>query len=452
MISVQNLQQQLNGSKYLLFFSAMLFLQSCGLFSSKIAQGDLSTTPVESKEKDSSKIIVEEVVIEPVDEKTAKDGSLINEAEYPKKDYHLALVLPFDASAPSIDDAHSLVINYYEGFKSGLYAADLGDMKLTVDIYDSKARDFSFSKLSSDLKHKNTDLIIGGLMKQSIQMLSKIALEDSIPFVSPLYPTNDIVHDNPYHIQVNPGLEAHLSRLRKHILSHHPDTKILVVGRNTSSERIRVGQILEDFQSELLDTSITKVDSILINWSNENSDFSFSNHLKNFQKHIFLIPSWSSETFIYHVLRQLSIDKQEAEVLVFGMPQWKSFELISPEYLEKLQVHISAGSYIDDPEVEKTLKRRIFDKYNDVPSNKEALAYAVGADVGEYFTEMLARKQALIESIQEVKYYGKAVHFAFPGNAGQEAMPRDLLQKPQRLENYGVKLLKFTDWQYKIVE
>ncbi|HKK87667.1 MAG TPA: hypothetical protein VJ917_02375, partial [Saprospiraceae bacterium] len=310
----------------------------------------------------------------------------------------------------------------------------------------------NFSKLAADLRYKKTDLIIGGLMKQSIQMLSQIAMKDSIPFVCPLYPTNGIVNENPFHIQVNPGFESHLSRLRKHILKQHPDARIYIVGRNSVSERARVNQILENIQSEPIDTSITRVESILIDWTDENSDFSFGEYLKNFQKHVFLIPSWSSETFVYHVLRQLSIDKRDSEILVFGMPQWKSFELISPEYLEKLQVHISAGSYVDDRRVEKDIEKHIFDKYHNVPSHKEVLAYAVGADVGQYFSEMLIRRNPFIESIQDVKYYGKAVHFAFPGGSSQEALPNNLPLKPQRLENYGVKLLKFTDWQYKVLE
>jgi hypothetical protein len=134
------------------------------------------------------------------------------------------------------------------------------------------------------------------------------------------------------------------------------------------------------------------------------------------------------------------------------MPQWKSFELISPEYLEKLQVHISAGSYIDEKQTELNLKKQIFEKYKDVPTDKEVLAYAVGSDVGQYFAEMLIRHQPLRKSIQEVKFYGQAVHFAFQGHSGQEAIPKELLPKPQRLENYGVKLLKFTDWQYKVLE
>ena len=432
--------------------AAMLLFQSCGLFNNRVVQKNKSTTPVESEEKDSTHMIVEEVVIDPVEEEPAKDDRLDAEAEYLKEDYHMALVLPFEAGALTVDDAHSLVMNFYQGLKSGLYSANLKNARLKVDVYDSKARDFNFRKLSSDLRSKNTDLIIGGLMKQSILMLSKMALQDSIPFVCPLYPTNGIVEDNKFHIQVNPGFEAHLSRLRKHILSHHPDARIFVLGRNTASERHRVNQIVDDLRGEMLDTSITELEEVLIDWSDENSDISFGKHLKNFRKHVFLIPSWSSETFVYHVLRQLSIDKREAEILVFGMPQWKSFELISPEYLEKLQVHISAGSCIDQPEIEVELEQRIFEKYHDVPSDKEVLAYAVGADVGQYFAEMLVKKQALTESIREVKYYGKAVHFAFPGTNEQEALPKDLSPKPQRLENYGVKLLKFTDWQYIVLE
>jgi hypothetical protein len=60
-------------------------------------------------------------------------------------------------------------------------------------------------------------------------------MEDSIPFVCPLYPTNGIVEENPFHIQVNPGFEAHLMRLRKYILRQHPDANIYVLGRNTPS-------------------------------------------------------------------------------------------------------------------------------------------------------------------------------------------------------------------------
>ena len=430
----------------------MLFFQSCGLFNNKVTLKDKSDTPVVVEEKDSSQMIVEEVVIDHIEEQSDKDISPELEYEYNKQDFHVALVLPFDTDAFLIDDAHSLVMNFYEGLKAGLYAANLRGAKLTVDIYDSKARGFNFSKLAADLRYKKTDLIIGGLMKQSIQMLSQIAMKDSIPFVCPLYPTNGIVNENPFHIQVNPGFESHLSRLRKHILKQHPDARIYIVGRNSVSERARVNQILENIQSEPIDTSITRVESILIDWTDENSDFSFGEYLKNFQKHVFLIPSWSSETFVYHVLRQLSIDKRDSEILVFGMPQWKSFELISPEYLEKLQVHISAGSYVDDRRVEKDIEKRIFDKYHNVPSHKEVLAYAVGADVGQYFSEMLIRRNPFIESIQDVKYYGKAVHFAFPGGSNQEALPNNLPLKPQRLENYGVKLLKFTDWQYKVLE
>lgn len=432
---------------------AILLLQSCALFKKEADKTYPTQEPVAKEKKDSTPVIIEEIVIGPQDdEHTTKKDSSRDEKEELKKEMRMAIILPFDADAVLLDDAHSLVMYFYQGLKSGLYAARLKGAKLTVDVYDSKSPGFNFQKLAEEFRRNNTDLILGGLMKQSIASLSQIALNDSIPFVCPLYPTNGIVENNPFHIQVNPGFDAHMARLQDHILRQHPDARIFIIGRKSSSEVARVNKILRDLEASDLDTSVTRIEHILIDWKDENSDISFENELHNFQKHVFIIPSWSSETFVYHVLRQLSIDKKESEILVFGMPQWKSFDLISPEYLEKLQVHVSAGSYIDDPDVETNLERSIFKVYNDIPSEKEVLAYAVGADVGQYFAEMLRRNKPLTEIIREVKYYGKAVHFAFPGATEPDALTRDIIPATQRLENYGVKLLKFSDWQYKVLK
>jgi Periplasmic binding protein len=373
-----------------------------------------------------------------------------------KKDsYKVAVLLPFMTNTfqeldASINSKSDLAIQLYGGMQMAFEELSAQGIQLDVSVHDTQASTTVTSNLLGNEKVKEADLIIGPISKDNIKLVAAYAKENKKPMVSPLSPSTDVANNNPYYIQVSPSLESHCKAITRHALEKHKADQIVLVCRSKAAESDRL-KFFQNAHKEIKGSSAVAPfkEFIITDESVELSNTNFGPYMIPGKTTVFIIPSWSSESFIYSLMRKISIAKGKNDVVVYGMPQWMKYDQIGYEYYENLQLHVSSDMDINnDNEDIKRFKRNFYHKFGTLPKDE---AY-VGYDVMQYFARQLSKggtqfQQKLDQNGEDLLH----TRFAFEPKAAAGAKPEDY-SKIDRLENCYVNILRFKNYHFQLVD
>lgn len=366
--------------------------------------------------------------------------------------YNVAYILPFltdrfQVNGGTIDANSSWALNFYAGARMALDQLETEGVSLSVNVLDTKLPETALSPLlrtNQDLPKAN--LIIGPYRRDNIREVAEFARRNNIAFVSPYSAATDLSAGNPNYIQVSPSLEAHCAAIMRHALRQARPNQIILVSRADTVERSRLRFFQEEYFRSAGAMTANKLQEYVV--SSRTADYSDMNVMPFIQLQdttVFIVPSWD-ETFIYSLLRKLDVSRQAYQtIIVYGMPQWMSFEHVDLDYFEKLNVHISSNYYLDPlaPEVQ-FYKRQYFDRYGTVPPLEAYLGYDVTLFFGRALQKYGTRFQYRMDAER-----GQYLHTRFefepvvrPGTTGMENRPIE------RFENKYVNILKFEDYQF----
>ena len=486
MTSVQNRPQQSSGNKFLLVLCLLSLLSSCDLFKKVQGDDDITKTGEELDEIRGKKvydpetgtyIIVEETPTEKMDTIKWRDlpsisnppitsegafvenvqgKELIRTGDFGSEffsSYDIALVLPFltdryKRSNSRIDSKSHWAINYYGGARLALDDLKEEGISINLSVLDSKASENEVRALTRKGDGlKNANLIIGPYRRNNVKTMADFAKQENITFVSPYSASANISERNPDYIQVNPTLETHCKAITRHARERYRTDQIILVSQDNQAEIDRFKFFHdENFVLSLGDT--TRFREYII--SESSVDLNQVNVLPLMQfgdTTVFIIPSWSEETFIISFLRKLYLAQtEENTIVVYGMPQWMKYERVDYDHFEKLNVHVSSGSYIDPFSTDaQFFKRRFYDTYGTAPREEAYLGY----DVMRYFGKMLNKYGTKFqywldqEAAQQLHTTFEFDRVVVPTTTGAENLPIE------QFENKYVNILRFQDYQFQ---
>lgn len=383
----------------------------------------------------------------PTGDGTAPDGANLSS-------YNVAILMPFltdryaSSGTSQIDDKSSLALNFYSGAKMALDELGNRGVRLNISVMDTKASESETRRLLSRPEVQNANLIIGPVRTSNLQLVSDFSKRNFIPMVSPISPSIGPSRGNPYYLQAAPSLAAHINAITKHAKNNYSTDQLVLVCRNKAAEVNR----LKIFQraNEMIEGSSTaeKIKELIVtDQSADLNELDITPYIKEGETTVFMIPSWSNESFIYSFMRKVNIAKGKNEVVIYGMPQWMDFNLISYDYYEQLNLHISSAYYVDeDSDKVRQFRKDFFNKYG-APPTKDAF---VGYDVVKYFGQMISdhgtRFQDVIDN-QDIAYLQSKFDFErvpVPGiTAENDADNID------HYENEHVNILMFEDYYFQ---
>jgi Periplasmic binding protein len=360
----------------------------------------------------------------------------------------IAMLLPFmaNASGTGVPENSQWAINFYAGARLAYDDLEEDGAKFNVSVMDSEA---STTKVNSLLKSgdlPNADMIIGPYKRDNVQIMQEFVKKNKVPLIVPYTAQMGLTEDNPYYIQVNPSLKTHCEAITKHVRKEHLPENVVLVALDKAEEKARFkffqdantliekGKTGRKFKELLVPEGATNFHSININ-----------QYLNGSGTTVFIVPSWSNQTFIYSLLRQL-IDKKNAgeDIVVYGMTMWLDFEQIDFEYFEKLNLHVSSASYIDEnDERVKQFKQKYFKSYGSVPNEEAYLGY----DVMLYFGKLLAKNgKNFTKSLD--RYPSDVLHGRFEFNrvVTDPSKHKEDLDYYDQMENTFLHILKFQDY------
>jgi ABC-type branched-subunit amino acid transport system substrate-binding protein len=328
----------------------------------------------------------------------------------PAKAYTMAVLLPFNTAQfteGSNPPKAQFALDFYAGVKLALDSFSKYPSNLTVNVLDSKG---DFNSVATRYEVSRADMILGPIDRTEVVSAMAFSTRNKVPVVSPYFPTGDVESGNPYFIQVKPSLKMHCSNIVGHIVSHFPNSQVVIAARSKENETARFAYF-EEANKQLSAAQFEE-------WRIEN-EFAMNPepYIDQARTTVFVIPSWN-EAFVASFLKKLNTSPRKGQVVVYGMPQWQDFTALNGLY-DALKVHISSSTYMDAnaPDV-RHFRSKFMSKYGKLPSSDSFLGYDCALyfgkmllQYGKDFPEFLNREQ---QSVLHTKFYFNPVYRNVP--------------------------------------
>jgi ABC-type branched-subunit amino acid transport system substrate-binding protein len=373
-----------------------------------------------------------------------------------KKDiYKIAVVLPFkedslrkawnkakDKNFQSfkIDEESELSISFMEGMILALKDLKL-DSKFELTFYDDNNDNSQIKDIIEKIRILEVDVIIGGLNKQNITLLSNLAKSQEIMLLSPFSPSKSAAAGNPRYYMFEPSLEQHLLSMINYTLDsiETPHIKFIYHKNNVS-------QFYASFISEYIDAlndSLTLDEKIkYITLEAPKTSFKVEDAMDLGVNNVFIVNSFD-EMFVHTFLKQLNTSSKENEILTFGMPGWENSQIIRLEYMSNSNIHFTKSSWIDW----ENLKIQEFsDTYNTKYARTPNVTAFLGYDFASFIFKSINDYGLNLSKIVTGNLYkGLDRNFMFEKNIDKEG-------KVERIENTNLRIYKIEDFEPILVK
>lgn len=487
MILAQNHPQRLNGNKFsrfflyflLVFIPAIVLLSSCGAGKTKTPASEIITpegkkvynpktgkyefpTEVTGKvdtvkwtdaspavndpiKSDSSQYMEEETT--PIVDDNPNGTGVFNT-------YNVSIMLPFNSHKVNtveggIHSSSMSALHYYEGVKMALDELNSDGANFNVSVMDTKRSESEVENLLKRSSLVNAHMIIGPYSTKPLTKVVEFAKENKKPLLSPVNTSGSITSENPYYVQINPSLQSHCSRITAHALERYEADQIVLVCRNKEAEVNRL-KYFQDANKEIAGSTATpKLKEFIIDATvaEEYGELDLLPLIKAEKTTVFIVPSYSNETFISNFMRQVAISKGQNKVVIYGMPRWMEYDRISYDYYERLNVHVSSANYVnkDDFKV-KEFYRKFYERYGMLPSENAFTGY----DAMMYFGKQLDKHgMNFVKEIDSELEEHLSTKFEFERNISTADAVNENFDNVNYVENKFVNILRFKDYQFQ---
>ncbi|MEQ1746424.1 MAG: ABC transporter substrate-binding protein, partial [Saprospiraceae bacterium] len=380
----------------------------------------------------------------PIKDATGKPAN----TPYSGPTYRLALLLPFltdqaDPNGQTVPDKSGPALQFYGGATLALQKLSEEGMNLSVEVLDTPLSDADFERLLTNPRLAKAQVVIGPVRSGHVGLMAEQVKKTRQILISPESPTMDLTSQNPDFVQVNPSLRAHCAAIVRHILQRHRSDAVVLVCKQKEADRLPFLQQAnaptnKPFAELLLPDAAANFDNV-----------DLRTYLKPGRTTVFVLPTWASQDFVMAFFRKLSAVKGNNAVAVYGMPQWKNFENIEPEYFAALNVHITAASFVQrDTEAARAFRQAFYTAYATVPDDNAYNGYDIVLLTGYLLRRFgLSFPQRLPDEPSFDGLRGK-YHFERAYSGEQPAPATDRLGKYDYLENTFVHVLKFQNYRF----
>ncbi|MBL7807567.1 MAG: hypothetical protein JNN28_07135 [Saprospiraceae bacterium] len=363
--------------------------------------------------------------------------------------YHIAYLLPFlsnQMEGEEVPEKSKLALQFYAGGKLALEQLSAEtSIQLVVNVWDTQANDTDFEKVMNNSRLDKSTVFIGPVRASHVSTFASWTKQRGKILVSPETPSADLTQGNPGFVQINPSLRAHCETITQYVRKRNKADAVTLVCKEKEADRMIYFQ-----QANARMGGTTRLNELVI--PDDQKGFEQTDlrkYLRAGRTSVFVLPSWASQDYIMAFLRKLKEVKGSHQVEVYGMPQWRHFDAIEPEYLSQLNVHITSAGWQDytDPDI-KAFQQKFYESTGTLPDDDAFNGYDVTLFVGR----MLAKYGlSFPEHLGSEKANTLRGRFAFSQIFTNGGVDQGNNQ-PDYWENTFVHLLRFDQFRYVPVE
>jgi LysM repeat protein len=318
------------------------------------------------------------------------------------ENFKIALMLPLYLSqndtlsyTDSLKNDHFRFYEFLEGVYLAIDSMQRQGMNMTIEVFDTERDTKIIKKIIDSKVLDNTDLIIGPVFPNEIELVSAYSERQNIPMISPLS-TFDVFKSNPYAFQVRNNLAGQMELVTSY-LGKRQNQNILVIGRFADRKNPDFTRFISDLNSRVREQDLTTRPSLKTLYFSESSKDYISQDSSKTDLNKYLSPKTNNyvillsenEVFITEIINQLNQKSATFPMEVFGINQWVFSDLdLSNLYNVNLELYGDFEEYpfIDysDPLV-LDFCRKYKENWNIDPSKYSFL----GFDITYFFTKAL---------------------------------------------------------------
>jgi len=439
-------------SKYsffvLLYFGLMAaFAVSCGSSKSIPSGSSSKKEPSKSTDKETPKKDSSKVVTTPKEPKAEKSGK----ATFSKKSktdlvYNVIVTLPVAANNSNNFDDPELQrsAEFYTGLKTAFDSLKNGGLAIQIKVIEAPQNQAGVLAFESKSDLSTTDMLIAPAQTDVVKAMAEISKKYKVVCYSPWNTSNNLVKDNPYFVQLRPGLKTNCISIIEDIMKDHKVKDVVLLVKNPQTERAKLDYFQEAVLSHKSNKSKEKIREISI--GNNVSD------IKNIEwggeePKVVILPQTGPESYVKKVLETLAGWAQDKEVTVYGFPQWRDFKFLQSEVLEKLNVRISSTGYFDfDNQNTSNFALSYYSRYQYYPT-EEAM---YGFDTGLYlYNQIKQGRQLFPDKISNEYNTLNYMTFDIKVNKKDEGSKKNEEEDIDYYENKFVQILQFKDGKFR---
>lgn|SRR5690554_1608027 len=288
---------------------------------------------------DSTKIEIEE-------EKTTKRQIPSVRKSEKKEVYQIDVILPLgldDIGSQKITNADKLpmtkkyLIYYIEGMQ--LAIDTLNKLQIPINLYIHDVINLNHELNDNTLLYnqlKESDALIAHISSQEISTLSELSANHEVMLFSTYSPAGIDIKEQPYFYILNPKLNSHIESLLAFGQKKFVQDPKFFVYDTTSALSIDTYHKFNDFMGGNAISAF--------NWKHDKSKESIMENLVLNRKNVFY-SNTMSPSLILEFLDFLETIPEDYEIVVMGMPNWKSY--IQKKELSHIQFYITQPFYFD---------------------------------------------------------------------------------------------------------
>lgn len=253
-------------------------------------------------------------------------------------------------------------VEFYQGVLLALHGLKREGVNVDLFVYDTSPDTSKVAKILMKPELKHADLIIGPAYSSNLKLVSEFSKQHDIPMVYPLSTLNLQMDNNPLLFQANPSDTLMFDIMAQRVIEDAKGKRLVVIrtdnAENTFEERLsnhlRNKMYWECFKNgEVPD---------FVEYKFKKDDLVSLERMLDLEKgNTIIIPS-IEEAQVNRIVSTLkgAVVKTEAEVTLWGMPDWMKFNTLNPEDICRLNGRIFSYYAVD---------------YNDVMSEDKISTY-----------------------------------------------------------------------------
>ena len=367
--------------------------------------------------------------------------------------YNVALLLPFyldkndtleakrrKVDKPEIYRQSKVGLDFYMGAIQAVDSLRNAGHQVRLFVYDTQRDTNKVKEILRKPEIEEVSLFIGPLYTSNFRIVANYAKQRGVGIVSPVPQNNRILLGNSFVTKVSPSIPVQVQKLARYIVWNKQDANVLLIN-STRPADFKLVDAFRQKSTQLLKRQDSAGDTIpQINLYTVSAK-RIKGELVEGKENIIVVPS-GDQAFVSELLLALNnmVEKSrkdeeiDYQISIYGIDKWKRFNNMEPDYLHRLNVHVTSPEYIDyTSATTQTFIRSFRSRFETEPARYSYL----GFDVTYYFLQALSE-------------YGIAFHDKLPELAkNMNSISLDFFQTgvESGYENDQVFILRFEDYQ-----
>jgi ABC-type branched-subunit amino acid transport system substrate-binding protein/LysM repeat protein len=297
-----------------------------------------------------------------------------------------------------IYEKSEIALQFYEGFLLALDSLKKLGYSVNLKVIDTENNSWKVSGLVEKGALKNANLIVGPFYSKVFTEVSKYALENNIPIVSPTIRSNEILTNNPLAFRIIPTEDAMMVEMGRY-LSRSDSTNNLVLHYGAGEEQ----NLLWRFRQGLETAGKTPAKFPSYDMAKSGTD-SLRMKLSRTKRNNLVILS-NNQVKLAGLIRKISNWAEDTKIVVYAPNSWTGFKNLEIDHFDDLRIHIAVPFFVDYERVETqefVLKFRT--KFNTEPSSFAFRGYDVAMHFIRNLNGIKTDGAAYMESVEETGF------------------------------------------------